>query len=335
MAHELEIRNGVACMMYAGETPWHKLGQKVEKEVTAAAAIKLAGMDTVCEPRDVFIGGTNQVDGIPVIGQKVPNIRAIVRTCDNKVLGTVGDRYSIIQNQECFDFMDDVIGSGQAVYHTAGSLRGGRQIFLTVKFPNTVKIGDDTIEKYLLLTSSHDGSQPLEVRQTPIRVVCANTMGMALQDKTQNAIKIRHTTNYRSKIEHAREVLQATDQYYNVMEEEFNRMLDAEFSNGDMNEFVAQLLPVEGTPSTRTKNLRNKIVELYHVGKGNAAVTGTRWAALNAVTEYTDHFSTIRNSEESSEAERRMLSSVYGTGQDLKQRAFDLLKVDPKIAVAV
>ena len=178
----------------------------------------------------------------------------------------MGDRYHIIQNKECFDFLDDVIGSGQAVYHTAGALRGGSQIFMTVKFPNDVKIGDDIIEKYLLLTSSHDGSLALEARWTPTRVVCANTLGMALNERTTNNIKIRHTQNYRTKVEEARNVLQLTDIYYSRMEEEFNRMLDAEFDHAKMTKLVEDLLPADGTPSTRTKNIRNKIVELFYTG---------------------------------------------------------------------
>jgi len=335
MAHEIEIRNGVASMMYAGETPWHKLGQHVETEVTAAAAIKLAGLDWNCISKPLYTAGDADVDGIPVIGKMVPGIQAIVRSDDKKVLGTVGDRYHIIQNKECFDFLDDVIGSGQAVYHTAGALRGGSQIFMTVKFPNDVKIGDDIIEKYLLLTSSHDGSLALEARWTPTRVVCANTLGMALNERTTNNIKIRHTQNYRTKVEEARNVLQLTDIYYSRMEEEFNRMLDAEFGHAQMTKLAEDLLPADGTPSTRTKNIRNKIVELFYTGKGNKAVAGTKWAAFNAVTEYADHFISIRNKEDDNTDERRMLSAIYGSGQDLKQKAYNLLRAEPKIMEAV
>jgi phage/plasmid-like protein (TIGR03299 family) len=322
-------------MFSAREVPWHKLGKIVDTELTAKEAIIAGGMDWRCEEHPLYLRGQVEVDGIPVIGQSAPEHKAIVRATDNSILGIVKNSYHIIQNSECFDFMDDVIGSGQAVYHTAGSLRNGKVIFMTVKLPEDAKIGDDVVEKYILLTSSHDGSLSLQVRWTPVRVVCMNTLGAALSGRTNSMMKIRHTRNYGSKVQQAREVLKLTDHYYTVMETEFNRLLDAQFSTAQMRTFTEQLMPSEGKASTKTKNNRAKVLELFHTGRGQAAVANTRWAAFNAVTEYVDHYATTRKHGDTSESEARMNSAILGSGADLKQRALNLLKEEPKIQEAV
>jgi phage/plasmid-like protein (TIGR03299 family) len=325
MAHQVET------MMYTKEVPWHGLGVRVEEEQTAEKAIIAAGMNWVSELRPLYLRGVNEVDGIPVIGTEVPDVQAVVRTKDNSVLGVVKGRYHIIQNHECFSFMDSVIGSGQAVYHTAGSLKGGRVIFMTVKLPKDAKVGPDKIEKYILLSSSHDGSHSLEIRWTPVRVVCANTLGAALRQRTSDCISIRHCQNYASKVEQAREILQLTDQYYDLMEKEYNKLLDAEMNHGDMVKFAEKLFPSEDRdPSTKTKNIRNRVVELFGTGKGIAEVKNTRWAAYNAVTEYVDHWSTVKMTEKSKLGglqEARMNNAIFGNGSNLKQKAFDLLQV--------
>lgn len=331
MTAEIETKGGVASMMYAGETPWHGLGTHVEKEVTASAAIKLAGLDWICEKRPVFIRGVAKVDGIPVIGKEVKDLVAVVRQGDDQILGMVSPKYEIIQNHECFGFMDEVVGSGQAVYHTAGSLRGGSVLFCTLKFPGDTKIGDDLVNKYLLLASSHDRSYSLTAFWTPVRVVCSNTLNVAFhgQKSMTNKVVIRHTTGYKDKISEARRILNLNDQYYHVMEQEFNRLLDTQYSNDEMNTLTEVMLPVKNGKELAgvTRKKREKLMELFAVGAGNAKVTGTKWAAFNAVTEFVDHFTTVRPQEGSSVNESRMTTGTFGSGADMKQRAFDLLSV--------
>lgn len=329
MAHEIEIRDGQACMVYAGEKPWHGLGTAVETEITAAAAIKLAKLDWECEKQPIFIRGKAEVDGIPVIGSSFPDKVAVVRKVDNSILGIVGQNYEIIQNTDCFDFMDDIIGSGQAVYHTAGSLFGGRKVFLTVKLPDDAMVGNDRINKFILLTTSHDGSLALNVRWTPIRVVCNNTMNAALSRHAQASMTIRHTKNYKEKVSEARKVLELTDYYYKVMEQEYNKLLDAEFKESEMNDLLEKLFPAkeDGTVSTVTQNTRSKVMNLFYNGIGVKPVQNTRWAAFNAVTEYADHHRTNMVHGDKDPKEVRMRSSIFGSGAELKQEAYDLLKV--------
>jgi len=331
MAHEVET------MFAARQVAWHGLGKLVKEELTAKDAIIAGGLDWKCEEQPLFLSGQNEVDGIKVVGPSAPNHKAIVRTTDRSILGVVGKGYHIIQNSDCFDFMDDVVGSGQAIYHTAGSLRNGRIIFMTVKLPDDAKVGDDKIEKYILLSTSHDGSKSLQVRWTPVRVVCMNTLGAALRTGADSMMTVRHTKNYQTKVGQVREVLQLTDHYYKVMEEEYNRLLDEQFSTSQMQTLTEQLITSEGEASTKTKNNRNKVLELFHTGRGQAAVANTRWAAYNAVTEYVDHYATTRKVGDTTAGEARMNSVIFGAGagSKLKQKAFNLLKVDPKIQETV
>jgi phage/plasmid-like protein (TIGR03299 family) len=323
MSHEVET------MMYAGQVPWHGLGTAVEREVTAAAAIKLGGLDWELEKQPIFLKGAAEVDNIPVVGQCIDNRQAIVRKTDNQIMGVVTDQYQIIQNSECFDFMDSIIGEGQAVYHTAGSLFGGRIVFLTVKLPEDAVVGPDKISKYILLYTAHDGSQSLSVRWTPVRVVCANTLEFAKYECSQ-VFNIRHRSNYKTKLEEAREVLEMTDHYYKRMEVQFNKMLDAKFSTGNMVGFLKDLFPVEEDKIRRSTAAASKIVkmtELFADGIGHKEIAGTRWAAYNAVTEFVDHHATYRAREGVDKDENRMNSIIFGGGHDLKKRAFDLLAV--------
>jgi phage/plasmid-like protein (TIGR03299 family) len=334
MAHELEIRDGQACMMYAGETPWHKLGTKVEKEVTAAACMRLAGLDTECEKRPLFIRGKSEVDGIPVIGSQVQGKYAVVRLDDEKVLGVVGESYQIIQNRECFDFLDSIVGEGQALYHTAGSLFGGSRIFITLKLPEDSVIGDDKVERYVLLATSHDGSLALTARMTGVRVVCANTLAVALGRGTQQSVTIYHTQNYKDKVAEARRVLGLADLYYRHMETEFNKMLDAALRESDLSRFVNSLFPdtqkAEGgkvKASASTIKKRDRIRELARAGRGNKAVAGTRYAAFQAVTEFVTHERNPNVSPGRDREDVRVNSMLFGSGRELTQRAFDLLQV--------
>jgi phage/plasmid-like protein (TIGR03299 family) len=332
MTAAIEVKGGVASMMYAGETPWHGLGTKVEKEVTAAAAIKLAGLDWTCDKHPIYLAGKNQVDGIPVIGTKIEDKVAVVRNGDGAVLGLVSEDYHIIQNEECFGFLDEIVGSGQAIFHTAGALFGGRVIFCTIKLPTDAKVGDDLINKYLLMKSAHDGTSALHVRWTPIRVVCANTLSVAMSKKSDAQVSIRHTSKCQPRIEEARKVLRLADEYYQVMEKQFNALLNQKFSDGDMKTFSETLFPQQGEELAGiTRKRRERVVDLFSTGRGNAAVKNTRWAAFNAITEYADHFMTVRPEKHDGEvsshqiSEARMISITDGTGSRLKQKAFDLL----------
>ena len=321
MAHELESKNGVARMFYVGEKPWHGLGIALEKEVTSAAAIRFAQLDW-----------TVQKQPISVNSQVMDGFQASVRVEDGKPLGIVRDTYRIIQNVELFDFMDTLIGESAAIYHTAGSLRGGSRVFITAKLPNDMQIGPDKVEKYILLASSHDGSLAMHIKWTPVRVVCQNTLSSALNigGEQVESIAIRHTKNYAGRVDMARKVLQLTDVYYSNMDKLFQRLVASPMSDSEFNGFAKDLVPCrsdEKQAVTRVQNIVGDLGVLFNTGVGNEAtgVNHTRWAAYNAVTEYVDHHKKIAHHKGSDDKTVRMESLIWGKGADIKNKALQLL----------
>jgi len=341
MSHELELNeNGEARMFYAGELPWHKLGTKVEKEVTAEAAIKLAGLDWVVEKRDIFTQGNVCIDDIPVVGQKIGTHKAIVRTEDESILGVVGNSYEPIQNSEAFGFLDALVGEGLAMFHTAGSLFDGKRIFITCKLPNSIQVGPDQVDKYLALATSHDGSLSLHIKWTPIRVVCWNTMSAAFnifggKVHAQDVVSVRHTANYKDNIQEARRLLNLTDVYYQRVEACFNQLIKTPISDTGFQQFTDKLYEptIEDENGNKTaskycEKKREQARELFHLGIGNNVqdVKGTRWAALNAITEQVDHHRNYYTSTYGgNENDAKMNSVIWGSGATTKKRALELL----------
>ena len=193
MSHDLNMNNGKASMFYVGETPWHKLGTKLENPATAYEAIDAAGLNyTVIKNPIVTVLRSNKI-------KTIANHFATVRTDTEEILGVVGSRYEVIQNRNAFSFFDALIGSDEAIYHTAGALGKGERIWILAKLPDYIRVGkDDVVEKFLLLTNSHDGSSFACAKLTPIRVVCSNTLSAAL-DGSEQEVRIRHTPNAPSK----------------------------------------------------------------------------------------------------------------------------------------
>ena len=317
MAHQLTIRENGTAEMFSGnnETPWHKLGTIVAGKLNAAEAIKAAQLDW-------------QVDLLPVYveGKEVEGYKATTRNDNRKVLSIVGSRYNVIQNTDSFDFFDEVVGSGQAVYDTAGSLFEGRKVWIMAKLPGKLFIRNnptDITEKNVLLYTSHDGSSGLSMQIVGTRVVCANTLSVAMGSAT-NQIKIRHTKSYAGKIEEAKKALELCTAYFNDLQEVMNILADQAMTSDEMVKFAEKLVPTSKEDiSTRTENIRSELVGLFSRGKGNLGAS--RWDALNAVTEYCDHNRATRSGTEGNEAESRFAASLLGSGNAMKNRAMALL----------
>lgn len=309
--------HAVESMMYAGQVPWHGIGTAVQGEVTAEAALNLAGLDWRVELAPVFTG-------TGIVQTLVERARATVRRTDGRVLGIVGERYVPVQNGEAFAFLDEIVGAGQAIYHTAGALDGGRKIWLLAKLPGDMCVGatGDVVERYLLLINSHDGSSALRMLVTPIRVVCQNTLTLALREGHGEGIAIKHTTSATARIGEARRVLGLANAYYEEFGSEVRRLAGAAYSDEQMIVLAETLLPgVPGEVSTRTKNLRNQVVALFHEGLGHDRIAGTAWAALNAVAEFSDHVRTVRAGDLAIKAEKRLASAWLGSGAAFKRLA--------------
>src|SRR5258706_9386499 len=212
------------------EKAWHGLGQIVQDYPTSAEAIKFAGLDYKVEKRKLFTYDNENNIGNPDIDIiipeiEVPNFYATMRTDTEQVLGVVGKEYEIVQNADAFSFFDAIVGGDGIMYETAGALGKGERIFITAKLPDYIKVGNnDLIEKYLFLTTSHDGFGSITAAFTPIRIVCNNTLNAAFRN-CSNSIKIRHTQNAKERLEEAHKVMGISNRLSGYLETTFNQWL--------------------------------------------------------------------------------------------------------------
>lgn len=212
MAHQISIQNGVA-EMFSGNNvvPWHKLGTVVAGLLTAKEAIEAAHLGWLAKAMPVSVNGIELP--FPSRDNSTDCYQGITRDDTGACLGVVKGRYEIIQNAECFSFMDSLAQDGEIKYETAGALRGGRQVWMLAKYDGEIEINSDQHKMWLLLVTSHDGSKCLECCWVTERVVCANTLSIALHGKT-NSIKIRHSADWEAKRDEAKRVLGLTKDYF-------------------------------------------------------------------------------------------------------------------------
>lgn len=180
--------------------PWHNLGTPIEKAPNSKEALKLAGLDWYVEPTKIYVNG-----------DEVENYQANVRSSDGAILGIVTNKYDIVQNEDAFDFTDSLIDTGYVRYETAGSLNGGKTVWLLAKLPED-KILGDSVEKYLVFMNSHDGKGAVKCFCTPVRVVCQNTLSMALET-AKRSWSFKHMGDLNSKLEEAKQTLFMADKY--------------------------------------------------------------------------------------------------------------------------
>ena len=318
MSHEVET------MAYAGETPWHGLGVKVKGLMTAREAIEKAGLNWDVETVPVFTRERKF--------EELVNWRAIRRVKDHKVYGVATARYEPIQNIDAFEFFDQVVGEGQAVYETAGALQEGRRIWILANLKGSIGIRGDEIRRYITLTNSHDGTLALQMFWTPVRVVCMNTLRMALAG-AHDSFYARHTLKAKEKIAAAREILGLANKFYEDWKEQARRLavlvlpapkvpllLKAAFN-------VDQGIPIEQVYAP-TKKEMEKVEVLIHEGRGqdNPKIQGTAWQAYNGVAEYADYQRTYR----SERPDARLNGAWFGGGADMKKRAWSFLTTELK-----
>lgn len=277
----------VESMVYTREKPWHGLGTKVEEAPTSADALRLAGLDWRVEQKNIQLCG----------GSKVPGYKANVRSTDGKVLGVVSDRYRIVQNADAFEFTDSIIG-GDVRYETAGSLNGGKKIWLLAKLPETEIVGDKT-EPYLCFSNTHDGSGAVRVCMTPIRVVCNNTLNLAL-DSAKRAWSVRHTGSLQSKKHEARACLRMANTYMGALAEKADRMANTTITRDQLNMILDELFPVDEHTTEREKQNIKKLRDEYMVcyfAPDLVKFRDTAWGAYNAMSDMITHNAPLRKTE--------------------------------------
>lgn len=294
--------------MFSGESivPWHGIGPVVEGTATAAEALKLAGLDWTVEKQSLKFGDDNR----PFSGR-----HATVRTSDQHELGIVGDNYEIFQNTEAFEFFDNLVDSGEAKYTTAGSLFGGKRVFMTAQIGDDVLIGGEDLHRtYLLITNSHDGSQSFTAALTQLRIVCSNSVAMALRG-AEHKWSMRHQTSLSGKIAEAREALQMTFRYNEAFELEVEKMMSIPFTEKKMLNLATAIVPES---KVQKKKTIESLMDIYKNEKTviDAPGVGTAWAAYNTVTFFSDHVKKYHN-----DLSRFKSLADAGFGEKLRNKA--------------
>jgi len=280
MAHELEMMNGKANMAYVGEVPWHGLGTQVDEGISPMEMMKVAGLDWEVEKRENLFMDSR---GIP---HNAGNF-SLVRENDNKVLTTVGKDWNPVQNKEAFKFFEEFCEAGNMKMHTAGSLFDGKRVWAMAKVASDFTVfGDDRVEGYLLFSNPHMFGHCVDVRFTPIRVVCNNTLTMSLSDKVQNFAKINHRNVFDPST--VKEILGLAsvqmDEYKNVAE----YLGSKQITQFELERFLSKVFG-ESKKDGKMVRSAEQAFEIFETQPGSEFAPGSYWQALNAVTYVTDH----------------------------------------------
>ena len=265
----------VEIMFSVRETPWHGLGRIVMEAPASREALELAGLDWQVESRNIYSGN----------GAVISGYRANVRSTDDAVLGVVSDRYRIVQNEEAFQFTDDLLGEG-VTYETAGSLQGGKKVWMLAKLPEKYIIAGDEVTPYLVFFNSHDGSSGVKVAMTPVRVVCQNTLNLAL-GSAKRIWTAKHTENVLLRVQDARETLQLANSYMAELGKGIYDLTNIKLSDRKVQEFIN---------GQRKNNLRlqEDLKARYYNAPDLSWVGKNGWRFVNAVSDFATHADPIR-----------------------------------------
>ena len=312
MAHNLYQNK----MAFTGEKPWHQLGTQFESVMTAEQAIFGSGLGFEVYKEQLYRVTKSDIHEVDAF--------ATINGDTDKVLGIVGKRYQPIQNREAFGFFDELVGAGQAIYQTAGALGEGERIWLLAKLPISFSpIAGDNIEGYVLLYNSHDGTAPLSVMFTPIRVVCQNTLNIALKKSTE-VVKVRHTTNSAERLKESAKILKCMNEYFTEIGERCHDLasykIDDDFIESYKNALFGNEidLPVKGPGRTiRARNI-GMFDQRLRFGKGIElpGVIGTAWHPVNAALEMADFDLPKLGKDPTNDI-------IFGKAADFKQVAWD------------
>jgi phage/plasmid-like protein (TIGR03299 family) len=331
--------DAVETMAYVQRTerdiPWHKLGTPIlvkdgEALPDGPTMQKQSGLLWGVHKQPLFTVAIDNPAQYIAVNSRV----AIVRDTDNRVLGTVGPTYQPIQNTELFDFADALMKADDAVrFETAGSLYDGRVVWaLAVAPERAIKIDGDPqgdIMPYLVLATGHDGLRALQVTFSPTRVVCANTLNMALRG-SKNVVSIRHTVNAMSKVETARKALRINVEYLDTLAAVSKQLMKQKMSIKDVLAATEELIPSmsksdDPEKAVKAQAQRDLIVALYRNSDNLDGVPETAYRFVQAVAEYADHDRTYRKTKKGSAEDARALAILDGTAQAIKENALRLV----------
>lgn len=325
MSDRVFIDNGRASMMSVGEVPWHGLGTVLNKPATAQQAIEAANLGWTVKKVPVYAWDGKVAYPIDDTFTIVPENRWGTQSCPT--WGPVKRGYTPLQNRDAFRFFDDVVGEGAAIYHTAGALDDGRRVWILAKLPGDIVVaGKDITEKFLLLSNSHDGSGSVQIKFTPIRVVCHNTLTLALTEG-EPSIRVPHTRDIDERLKVARQNLQLIKRTYGRIEAEFAALAKVPIAEPALSGYLKLVFPDPSNSkdlraANRVERDRSTARTLFTKGKGNdlPGVAGTLWAAYNAIAEMVDQGRNLRTQDQHLEY------IWFGGGHTLKVRAFEIAK---------
>ena len=310
MAHAVET------MAYAGEVPWHGLGVPVSNDLTPRQMMEKAGLDWTVEKLPLFAnkGGTD----IPVAGKQ-----ALVRSSDNKVLDVIGKGWNPVQNEEAFEFFSEYVLAGDMEMHTAGSLKDGNMVWGLAKVKDTFDIlGGDQVDSYLLFSNPHQYGKSIDIRFTPIRVVCNNTLSLSLGQKVANSVSLNHRTTFNP--DSVKETLGIASEKFAQYKETAEFLSSKRFGISDLIQYYNEVFPrtYQGKKEVNVKTVGDlttnaqKAYEVLETQPGAEFGEGTWWQALNSVTYLTDH-------QMGRENDTRLTSAWFGSNQSRKVKAVE------------
>ena len=340
------MAHNIGQMFYYGELPWHELGNKLEHPATLEQALAAGGLDW--EVGTVPIRPDREPDSL--ITQRV----AVVRTDRNpgeagRVVGVVHPGFQPLQNREGATMFDALIGQGQPTYHTGGYLKSGEIIWLLAKLPCDIRVrGDDVLETYLLFTNSHDGSVAIDIRLTTVRVVCQNTLSLALHKRgtAGKVFRRAHNGSYERLKDEAKSFFAFSIQQTKEAEQLFTRLAEKPCSKADFQEFLNKLIPAPGKPASANQNpavlrsyetrmesllaTRKEVMSTHLEGISSrkiAPADNNWWGALNTITAWSDH---VQKTEKA-----RYAHILLGSGDKLKSAALTRIQTITGLDLAV
>jgi phage/plasmid-like protein (TIGR03299 family) len=307
MAHMVET------MAYAGETPWHGLGVKVPADLSPAQMLEKAGLDWTVE----------KIPAFAEIGERKVAVgwSALTRSSDERILGVVSNDWNPVQNHEAFEFFDEYCRAGDMEMHTAGSLRDGQIVWALAKIKDSFELfKGDQVDSYLLFTNPHKFGQCIDVRFTPIRVVCNNTLTLSLNQKADRVVKKNHRTVFDAA--QVKEQLGIATEKLAKYKEMAAFLGSKKYKEESVTEYFNRIFPViaynkeKGPQRKELSKSATRALEVLHTQPGARFAEGSWWQAFNAVTYLTDH-------EIGRSADTRLQSAWFGANKNLKIKALE------------
>lgn len=307
MSHEIEMIDGKAQMAYAGDVPWHGLGVKVLPDLTPEQMLSAAGLNWEVEKIPAFA----KINGKNVKIER----EVLLRKNDSKILDIVTPDWNPVQNAEAFDFFNDYVMAGDMEMHTAGSLKGGQIVWGLAKVKESFELfKGDKIDSYLLFSNFHRYGFSTDVRFTPIRVVCNNTLSLSLSSKVERMVKISHRKQFNA--DNVKDMLGIAKDKLKQYKEMATFLGSKKAKNEDIVTYFKRIFPVLGSSEKEMSRNANLALDVLDNQPGAEFARGTWWQPYNAVTYITDHLA-------GRSADTRLTSAWYGANKNLKLKALE------------